>query len=194
MGDMGSGPHATTGGSSTQFDALVTPHLTLMYRVAYRLFRNAPDAHDLVQDTCIAACENLRELQGVDRPDRWLLRVLQNRFINVAKRRRRSPLVPLEDAPDVAHFASNDPGPEDLLQQGDAARELEQAILRLDAMQRTLLSLRAEGYGLTEIEAITGVGKEVLRARLHRARRSLARHLEQRQCAPRAASPIRSTS
>jgi RNA polymerase sigma-70 factor (ECF subfamily) len=190
---MGSGPHATTGGSSAQFDALVTPHLTLLYRVAYRLFRNSPDAHDLVQDTCIAACENLRELQGVDRPERWLLRVLQNRFINVAKRRRRSPLVPLEDRPDVAHFASNDPGPEDLLQQGDAARELERAFLQLEAMQRTLLCLRAEGYGLTEIESITGVGKEVLRARLHRARRSLAQHLEQRPCAPRAAAPLRST-
>jgi RNA polymerase sigma-70 factor (ECF subfamily) len=190
---MGSGPHATTGGSSAQFDALVTPHLTLLYRVAYRLFRNSPDAHDLVQDTCIAACENLRELQGVDRPERWLLRVLQNRFINVAKRRRRSPLVPIEDRPDVAHFASNDPGPEDLLQQGDAARELERAFLQLEAMQRTLLCLRAEGYGLTEIESITGVGKEVLRARLHRARRSLAQHLEQRPRAPRAASPIRST-
>jgi RNA polymerase sigma-70 factor (ECF subfamily) len=187
------GSHSRAGDSAAQFDALVTPHLTVLYRVAYRLTRNAPDAHDLVQDTCIAACENLADLGIADRPDRWLLRVLHNRFINVAKRRRRSPLVPLEDTPDVAHVASNDPGPEDLLQQGDAARELERAFLQLEAMQRTLLSLRAEGYGLTEIESITGVGKEVLRARLHRARRSLAQHLEQRQRAPRAASPIRST-
>lgn len=189
---MGAGSHTRGEGSSAQFDALVTPHLVLLYRVAYRLFRNAPDAHDLVQDTCIAACENLRELQGVDRPDRWLLRVLQNRFINVAKRRRRSPLVPIGDAPDVAHFASNDPGPEDVLQQGDAARALERAFLQLEDMQRTLLSLRAEGYGLTEIATITGVGTEVLRARLHRARRSLAQHLERQQDAPRAAIPIRS--
>jgi RNA polymerase sigma-70 factor (ECF subfamily) len=171
----------------------VTPHLLLLYRVAYRLFRNAPDAHDLVQDTCIAACENLRELQGVDRPDRWLLRVLQNRFINLARRRRRSPLVPIGDAPDVAHFASNDPGPEDELQQGDAARALERAFLGLEVMQRTLLTLRAEGYGLGEIEAITGVGKEVLRARLHRARKSLAQQLARQQGAPPPALPIRST-
>lgn len=194
MGDMGAGSQSRSDGSSALFDALVTPHLTLLYRVAYRLLRNSPDAHDLVQDTCIAACENLPELRRVERPDRWLLRVLQNRFINVAKRRRRSPLVPLEDTPDIGHFASNDPGPEDLLQQGDAARELERAFLQLEAMQRTLLSLRAEGYGLAEIATITGVGKEVLRARLHRARRSLAQHLEQPRRAPRAASPIRSTS
>jgi RNA polymerase sigma-70 factor (ECF subfamily) len=189
---MSNKPAAGVDAGMELFDALVTPHLTLLYRVAYRLFRNAPDAHDLVQDTCIAACENLRELRGVDRPDRWLLRVLHNRFINLAKRRRRSPLVPIEEAPGIAHFASNDPGPEDLLQQGDAARALEGAFLQLEDMQRTLLSLRAEGYGLTEIETITGVGKQVLRARLHRARRSLAQHLEQQQRAPRVASLIRS--
>ncbi len=74
-----------------QFDALVMPHLAFLHRVAYRLVRNAPGAHDLVQDTCIAACESLADLAAVDRPDRWLLRVLNNRFINAARRCRRAP-------------------------------------------------------------------------------------------------------
>jgi DNA-directed RNA polymerase specialized sigma24 family protein len=39
--------------------------------------------------------------------------------------------------------------------------------------------LRAEGHDLTEIQGITGIAKEVLRARLHRARRSLARHMDE---------------
>src|SRR6187551_1249212 len=92
-----------------QFDALVTPHLNALHRVAYRLVRNSPDAHDLVQDVCIAACENLAGLEAVDRPDRWLLRVLHNRFINIAKRRRRAPLVPLEDSSGVVQIASAEP-------------------------------------------------------------------------------------
>jgi RNA polymerase sigma-70 factor (ECF subfamily) len=191
---MKAGIHGKPDTPSAQFDALVTPHLTLLYRVAYRLFRNAPDAHDLVQDTCIAACEHLRDLRSVDHPERWLLRVLQNRFINVAKRRKRSPFVAMEDTPGVTHYASSDPGPEDVLQQDESGRALQRAFLQLDQMQRTLLSLRAEGYGLTEIEAITGVAREVLRARLHRARRSLAHHLEQQQLAPRAATTSRSAS
>jgi RNA polymerase sigma-70 factor (ECF subfamily) len=188
------GSHSRAGGSAAQFDALVTPHLTVLYRVAYRLFRNVPDAHDLVQDTCIAACEHLADLRLADRPERWLLRVLHNRFINIATRRRRAPFVRFEDAPAVVQFPSGDPGPEEQLQQDDAARALEHAFLQLDDMQRTLLSLRAEGYGLTEIETITGVGREVLRARLHRARRSLARHLGQQQRAPRAVTIPRSAS
>lgn len=163
------------------FDRLVKPHLGLLHSVAYRLFRNRPDAHDLVQDVCIAACEHPAGLRDADHPDRWLLRVLHNRFINVAKRRQRSPLVPVEDTPDVALMASNEPGPEAALQLDDAAQALERAFLQLDGTQRTLLSLRAEGYELTEIATITGIGKQVLRVRLHRARRSLAQHLEQQQ-------------
>jgi DNA-directed RNA polymerase specialized sigma24 family protein len=57
-----------------------------------------------------------------------------------------------------------------------------------------LLVLRAEGYDLAEIETITGIGREVLRARLHRARRSLARHLEQQTGATPAALLVRSKS
>lgn len=163
---------------TVQFDALVTPHLPALYRVAYRLVRNTPDAHDLVQDTCIAACENMADVKAADRPDRWLLRVLQNRFLNIAARRQRAPFVALDDESGAAQFASPAPGPEDLLQQHEGEKALERAFLRLGDAQRTLLALRAEGYSLSEIESITGIGKEVLRARLHRARRSLAQHLD----------------
>jgi RNA polymerase sigma-70 factor (ECF subfamily) len=179
-----------------RFDALVTPHLAVLYRVAYRLVRNSADAHDLVQDACISACEHLDDLQATTRPDRWLLRVLQNRFLNQLKRRRRVPFVPLDDAPDVVQLPSSAAGPEELLLQSDDERALARALLRLDDTQRTLLALRAEGYGLTEIESITGIGRQVLRARLHRARNSLARHLAlaQGDDAPRVVPMPRSAS
>ncbi len=163
---------------SPRFDALVTPHLPALYRFAYRLVRNVADAQDLVQDTCIAACENFGALRSADRPDRWLLRVLKNRFLNMAERRVRAPFVPLEVMTAV-QMASGEPGPDDLLQQADDEQALERAFLMLDGPQRTLLALRAEGYCLDEIQAVTGIGKEVLHARLYRARCSLARHLEQ---------------
>jgi RNA polymerase sigma-70 factor (ECF subfamily) len=171
---------------AARFDSLLMPHLGVLHRVAWRLVRNGPDAHDLVQDTCIAACENLADLAVVDRPDRWLLRVMHNRFLNLVKRRKRAPFVPIEDSPGVAQMATGDPGPEEQLQMDHSERALEHAFLQLDETQRTLLSLRAEGYELAEIEAITGIGKQVLRARLHRARRSLAQHLDQQpDVAPR---------
>lgn len=164
-----------------QFDRLVAPHLTVLFRVAWRLTRNTPDAQDLVQDTCITACEHPADLAAAEHPQRWLLRVLNNRFIDGTRRRQRSPVVLVDGADGVAHMASNEPSPEELLQQAEVAHHLEQAFLQLEQMQRTLLALRAEGYDLAEIEGITGVGRDVLRARLHRARRSLAARLEEQK-------------
>jgi DNA-directed RNA polymerase specialized sigma24 family protein len=54
---------------------------------------------------------------------------------------------------------------------------LERAWLKLDRGQRVLLALRAEGYGLSEISAVTSVPLDALNARLYRARQSFARYL-----------------
>lgn len=173
---------------SRQFDALVAPHLDALFRLAWRLTRNRPDAQDLVQDTCIVAGEHLADLASADRPASWLLRVLHNRFIDGTRRRKRVPTTALDDSVVSLRLVSEQPGPEELLHQADGERALEQAFLQLEDMQRTLLSLRAEGYDLAEIEAITGIGREVLRARLHRARRSLAQRIsEQTNAIPQAA-------
>jgi RNA polymerase sigma-70 factor (ECF subfamily) len=160
-----------------QFNVLVRPHLETLYRVAYRLVRNTADAQDLVQDTCVAACKCLPELAAADSPLRWLLRVQQNRFIDGVRRNRSSPVVAACDVHEAAPPVGQLLDPELLLQQSQNEQLLEQAFLKLDEMQRTLLGLRIEGYDLQEIEAITGVDRKVLSKRLHRARQSLARHL-----------------
>jgi len=165
--------------ATDQFDQLVAPHLRMLLRVAYRLVRNSSDAQDLVQETCIAVCENPAGIGAAEYPVRWLLNVLNRRFIDRGRRQKRSPLVRLEEAEAAAPLVCGLPGPEESLLRLDAEGALVRAYLKLEDDQRTLLVLRAEGHDLTEIEAITGLPKEVLRARLHRARRSLARHLDE---------------
>lgn len=162
-----------------RFQALIETQLTGLYRAAYRLAGNSHDAEDLVQDTCTLALENLAGFYASERPDRWLLRVLYNRFVDGSRRRARSPIVPLIGSADSTPAVSGEPGPEDLAERADRERAFDRAWLMLEKTQRALLTLRAEGYGLAEIEDITGIAKSVLRARLHRARQSLARHLEE---------------
>jgi RNA polymerase sigma-70 factor (ECF subfamily) len=157
-----------------QLVALVAPHLETLYRMAYRLVRNAADAQDLVQDTCIAACNNLASLAAADSPLSWLLRVQQNRFIDGHRRRGRSPIVSTEESPEVAEVASDLPEPAQIVELFQDMQLLEQAFLLLVPMDRLLLSLRAEEYDLAAIEAITGISRSVLSVRLHRARLRLA--------------------
>lgn len=182
------------GSAVKQFDTRVAPHLPMLLRVAFRLVRNRQDAQDLVQDTCIAACENATALGNADHPERWLVRVLHNRFIDGTRRQKASALIPLEQAEAANPLVSALPGPEECMLHTDAQRAVERAFLELEPIQRTLLVLRLEGYDLPEIESITGIQREVLRARLHRARNSLARHLEQQTGATSVAFLIGSNS
>lgn len=160
-----------------QFRTIVAPHIAALFRVAYRLLRNTPDAQDLVQDTCAAACGRLQEVANADSPLRWLLTVLHNRFIDGQRRHRRSPIVAVAEPEDIEQLPGQGFDPADLAQQFQDEHALEQAFLRLTDTQRTLLSLRAEGYELPEIEAITGIDRKVLSARLNRARVTLAQRL-----------------
>ena len=82
--------------------------------------------------------------------------IVNRRAESNATRRKRKRNVPAKEGPTVL-LVEDDPDMRDML----------------------AVVLRAEGYGLDEIESITGIGKDVLRARLHRARLSLARYLEQ---------------
>ena len=160
------------------FRRSIAPTLPRLFRLAYRLTGNVADAEDLVQDTCVAACEKLAKLEGMEHPDRWLLRVLHNRFLDGARRRSRAPVVNLNDvAPFAAVDALADERHGDLADLTDRERAFLAACAKLSDQHRMMLSLRAEGYALPEIAEIMDIDNSVLRGRLHRARQSLAQHL-----------------
>ena len=161
-----------------RFRSMVEPRLNTLYRTAKRLTGNRLDAEDLVQDTCLKAWEQLPPPRESGSLDHWLLRVLYHRFIDETRRKKRAPVQALNGAEDpTEHLPSANPGPEEQAEQAASERAFDTAWLRLERSQRVLLSLRAEGYAIEEIAMITGIGRDVLRARLHRARRSLARQL-----------------
>jgi RNA polymerase sigma-70 factor (ECF subfamily) len=170
-----------SGSGPDEFAVHIAPHLKALFRLAYRLLRNTSDAQDLVQDTCLSACGRLQEVAATDSPRKWLVTVLHNRFIDGQRRRNRSPLVSAEEVDDLDEIPSEDFDPQELAQQFEDERALDQAFLDLNDIQRTLLSLRVEGYELPEIEAITGIDRKVLSARLNRARVTLAQRLIERR-------------
>lgn len=160
------------------FERLIRPHMPALFRAAWRLTGNQPDAEDLVQEACIAGNSHLEQLAACEYPIRWLMRVLYNRFVDGVRQRDRAPIVAVDFGTDSPLLASDAADPETLANQADRERAFNCAWLELEDAQRALLSLRAEGYGLAEIAEITGLAQAVLGPRLHRARRSLKRHLE----------------
>lgn len=159
------------------FASLVQPHFAALYRVALRLTRRRPDAEDLVQEVCLRACTRLEELATMTNPRAWLMRALYHCFVDAARRRRRRRDVPLlgDELPGAP--ASDEPGPERAAEAGRMHERLAAVWHRLDAEQRALLSLHAEGNDLEELAQIFATNRNALSARLHRARQRLAKLL-----------------
>jgi RNA polymerase sigma-70 factor (ECF subfamily) len=165
------------------FADLVQPHFTALYRVALRLTRRRADAEDLVQEVCLRAFPRLEELALVANRRAWLMRALYHCFVDAARRRRRRPDVPLlgDDAPGA--LESEDAGPDRAAEAQRMHERLAAVWHRLDAEQRALLSLHAEGNDLAELAAIFATNRNALSARLHRARQRLAKLLAAEEAA-----------
>jgi RNA polymerase sigma-70 factor (ECF subfamily) len=157
------------------FQNIVGPHFDALYRAAHRLTGRRCDAEDLVQDVCLRAFVAIGELEALESPRGWLLKVQYRLFVDGTRRARRTPLEP---AADVDAFDSQAPGPEQSAEAMRAHARLSRAWPRLGREQRALLALHAEGYDLDELHAITGISKGALSARLHRARVRLAKLLD----------------
>jgi len=155
---------------------LIAPHLTALFRSAYRLTGNRPDAEDLVQEVCVRACVHLQTLRTLEQPKGWLLKIAYRVFVDDVRRRARSPVRATAEDFDATR-ASEDPSPEDAFEHDLTARRLLAALGELERDQRALLALHVEGYSLAELHDITDLSTDVLKARLYRARVRLGKLL-----------------
>jgi RNA polymerase sigma factor (sigma-70 family) len=157
------------------FDTLLRPHLSRLYRLAYRLTGSVADAEDLLQDVLVKLYERRNELESIDSLDVWAGRVLYNRFVDQTRRYARRRMVSLTERADL------EPSTADAMPESAAVdiRRVWAAVERLSAEQREVLLLHdAEGYKFIEIQQVTGVPVGTLKSRLHRARARLRELLD----------------
>jgi RNA polymerase sigma-70 factor (ECF subfamily) len=164
---------------AASFDAIIRPHLTRLYRLAFRFTGHVADAEDLVQDVLIKVYRRRAELASVASLGPWLGRVLHNQFVDDARRyaRRRGTLSiddPAHEAAVGAALYDAAGGPEACGVPQLDIRRLTAALAKLSVEHRTVLLMHdCEGYKLEEIQSITGVALGTVKSRLHRARARL---------------------
>lgn len=159
-----------------EFRELVAPHLTALFRCAFRLTGNRQDAEDVVQEVCVRAFTHLAAMRTLEQPKSWLLKIAYRVFVDGARRRTRSPVRASAEDFDATH-PSDEPGPEERAEAELAEQRLLAALAELDREQRALLALHVEGYTLAELTAMTDLSADVLKARLYRARLRLGKLL-----------------
>ena len=152
-----------------------------MYRLAFRLTREAHHAEDLVQDVLVKLYAREEPLDAIEQLRPWLALVMQRQFIDHVRKYSRAPVSLLDDrelstanGDPYEHFASDTPGPEEEAQRSLDQKALLRAWERLGPEQRVLVALHdLEGYTLRELEFILETPIGTLKSRLHRARARL---------------------
>lgn len=89
-------------GETAAFEGLVRQYQQEIYRLVYRMTRNAEDAKDLVQETFVQAYRSLGAFRGQSRFSTWLYRVAVNLCLNHLKSSaRQDPAEVDERLPDM---------------------------------------------------------------------------------------------
>jgi RNA polymerase sigma-70 factor (ECF subfamily) len=160
-----------------RFDANVLPHLDAAYNLARHLLRDAHDAEDVVQESCLKAMQHIDGLRGAD-GRAWLLAIVRNSCFTQLRRRRASSESVMFDE-ELHTAASAVSTPEADLEREQDASTLGEALARLPVEFREVLVLRElEEMSYKEIAAIAGVPIGTVMSRLARARERLARVLQ----------------
>lgn len=159
---------------SSRYAALVRPHIHSLYRMAWRWTRNREDAEDLVQDVLIKLVDKVDEMQAIERLRPWLIKVLYRRYVDVFRRRARSP-IERHDAQKLDALAADDA---DAIGQLELRQLLVQALETLDDGQRDVILMHdVEGYTAAEIADVLDISVGTVKSRLHRGRDRLKKIL-----------------
>jgi RNA polymerase sigma-70 factor (ECF subfamily) len=164
--------------SDKSFEALALPHLDVVYRVARRLTRDDHDAEDLVQETYFKAYRAFARFEEREfgiRP--WLLKILNNTFLNRIAREKRAPKSTDQQTLEQSQESELSLTPPELDYE-NLDQEVKAALDDLSPEFRSVVLLWATGeFSYQEIADTLEVPIGTVMSRLHRARQQLVRTL-----------------
>ena len=182
--------HRAQAGDLAAFEALVSRHEERVYSLALRMLRHEQDAEDVTQQTFLAALESLAGFRGEASFATWLLRIASHAALKVIRKRRGLAFISLEAVTEPAEEFGPIPhpefiadwrwSPEQLVEQHETRRLLEEALARLDEKHRLVFLLRdVAGLSIRETAAALGLSEANTKVRLLRARLQLREELTQ---------------
>ncbi|WP_300678533.1 RNA polymerase sigma factor SigE [Nocardioides sp.] len=165
------------------WDEVVEQHSDRVFRLAYRLTGNRPDAEDLTQEVFVRVFRSL-DTYTPGTFEGWLHRITTNLFLDQARRKQRIRFDALSDER-ADKLASAQPTPDLAFTDQRFDDDIEAALQALPPDFRAAVVLcDVEGLSYEEIAQILGAKLGTVRSRIHRGRSMLREALAHR--APKA--------
>jgi RNA polymerase sigma factor (sigma-70 family) len=154
----------------TDFDRLYRDHVASVYRYAFAVLGNHPDAEDVTQQTFLNAYRAIAQGTKPRKAENWLVTIAHNEVRRHFRENGKAVEVELDERLPHPDSERSDPSLADILR----------ALQKLPPTQRSALVMREfEGRSYAEIAEVLELTQSALEALLFRARRGLAEHLEE---------------
>jgi RNA polymerase sigma-70 factor (ECF subfamily) len=170
-------------GERALFEILMRRHNQRLYRVVRAILSNEHDVEDVLQQAYVNAFIHLHQFEARSRFSTWLMRIALNEAFGRRRRMRLVNVVPADEELEATTHAmrSTQPDPERQAYAHELHYLLEQAIDALPESYRLVFVLRdVEGLSTSETGEGLGLGVDVIKTRLHRARLMLRRSVTER--------------
>jgi RNA polymerase sigma-70 factor, ECF subfamily len=170
-------------GNSAAFECLVMPHWNTLLRATHRILRNREDAEDAVQTAFLDAFRNLNGFQGRSRFSSWLTRIAMNAaLMRLRVSRRETSLDVVTEAGEARarfHLVETRLNPEQEYLSKEDRVLFEKGLNELRPLYVEVLLLRnVQELSAKETARMLELPLGTVKARLHRARTKLARHVQ----------------
>ena len=165
-------------GERALFEILMRRHNQKLYRVVRAILKDEHDVEEVMQQAYLNAFLHLHQFQERSRFSTWLIRIALNEAFGRRRRLRLVDAMPPDDDGVAASrsIRSTQPDPERQAYAQELRALLEQAIDALPEGYRLVFVMRViEGLSTSETGEGLGLGDEVIKTRLHRARAMLRR-------------------
>lgn len=163
----------TLNGDVNAFAFLVEKYKHMVFTLAIRIIKNREEAEEISQDVFVKSFQKLSNFKGDSKFSTWLYKIAYNTSLDELRRNKkhvRSENIEnindgdLENVQDALEF----------LQEEERKKVIKKALLKLDEVQRTILTLfYFEELPLKEISKIVNLSPDNVKIKLFRSRKKL---------------------
>jgi RNA polymerase sigma factor (sigma-70 family) len=166
-------------GNQEVFAGIVERYKDAVQNLAYRMLGNVTEAEEVTQETFVRAYMRLATYKLEHKFSTWLFSISVHLSIDYIRRRRFLAL-PLEEMPFLERIADQEISPEDSALRIEQQDEVQGSLNHLPSKYRAVIVLRYwYDFSYEEIAQTLKLTPNLVKARLHQARKILARSLQQ---------------
>lgn len=161
-------------GDVEAFSSLLETYQKPVYNLCYRMLGDAYEAEDASQEAFLRAYKHIHRYDSQRSFSTWMLSIAAHYCIDQI-RRRRFPVLSLDDDDSYLDPPDHEPGPETALLTSENQQQVQALLSSLSAQDRAAVVMRY-WYDLSyeEIAETLSLTVSAVKSRLHRARRELA--------------------